>query len=292
MWNSAPVLLLLTGALLGLTLPFGKIAAGAGVPASLWAFVISGGAGAVLLVALFLMRRRPSLNGPKLRYYLIVAAISYVIPNLLILEAIPRLGAGYTGIMYTISPILTLLITVIMRHSRPNMLGVAGIMVGFMGAVMVALTRGHVGQPADPLWIGIAFLIPLSLAIGNVYRTIDWPKGTHPLELAAGSHLMAALMLVGVIATRSGGFSVGQLTDVPWLAVAQVAASAGMFALFFRLQQVGGPVYLSQIGYVAAAIGLFSGVAFLGESYSLATWAGAVIIAFGVVMTTKAQAGS
>jgi hypothetical protein len=28
-----------------------------------------------------------------------------------------------------------------------------------------------------------------------------------------------------------------------------------MFVFFFRLQVVGGPVYLSQMGYVAAALG-------------------------------------
>ena len=39
--NSAPVLLVLTGAFLGLTLPFGKLAFAAGIAPSLWAFVIS-----------------------------------------------------------------------------------------------------------------------------------------------------------------------------------------------------------------------------------------------------------
>ena len=64
-----------------------------------------------------------------------------------------------------------------------------------------------------------------------------------------------------------------------------------MFAFFFRLQAVGGPVYLSQIGYVAAAIGLVAGVLFLGERYQLLTWAGAAVIIAGVVMTTKAHGG-
>ena len=41
LWNSALGLLLVTGGLLGLTLPFGKIATEAGIPAILWAFVIS-----------------------------------------------------------------------------------------------------------------------------------------------------------------------------------------------------------------------------------------------------------
>ena len=40
-WNSAVGLLVITGALLGLTLPFGKMAGAAGVAPSLWALVIS-----------------------------------------------------------------------------------------------------------------------------------------------------------------------------------------------------------------------------------------------------------
>ena len=45
LWTSAIGLLVVTGGLLGLTLPFGKLATAGGVPAMLWAFVISCGAG-------------------------------------------------------------------------------------------------------------------------------------------------------------------------------------------------------------------------------------------------------
>ena len=58
LWNSAIGLLVVTGGLLGLTLPFGKIATDAGVPAIVWAFVISLGAGGVLLIALLLRGER------------------------------------------------------------------------------------------------------------------------------------------------------------------------------------------------------------------------------------------
>jgi drug/metabolite transporter (DMT)-like permease len=65
-----------------------------------------------------------------------------------------------------------------------------------------------------------------------------------------------------------------------------------MLALFFRLQQVGGPVYLSQIGYVAAAVGLVSGTLVLGERYPAATWLGALVVVAGVALVTWSQAGS
>jgi drug/metabolite transporter (DMT)-like permease len=65
-----------------------------------------------------------------------------------------------------------------------------------------------------------------------------------------------------------------------------------MLALFFRLQEVGGPVYLSQIGYVAAAVGLLSGTLLLGERYAAATWAGALATVAGVALVTRAQEDS
>ncbi len=60
--------------------------------------------------------------------------------------------------------------------------------------------------------------------------------------------------------------------------------------MFFRLQHVGGPVYLSQIGYVVAAVGLVTGTIWLGESYAPATWAGAGVVVIGVALVTLAQA--
>ena len=55
------------------------------------------------------------------------------------------------------------------------------------------------------------------------------------------------------------------------------------------LQQIGGPTYLSQIGYVAAAVGVVISVTFLGETYPLAVWLGAGVIAMGIALSTYAQ---
>ncbi|WP_404925453.1 DMT family transporter [Mesorhizobium sp. ORM16] len=289
LWDSALGLLVVTGGLLGLTLPFGKLATAAGVPAMVWAFVISLGAGGVLLLALLLRGERIKLTARKLRYFFVTAAVSYAFPNLLMFSAIPHLGAGYTGIMFTLSPVITLVFSILLGVRRPNLLGVIGIAVGFVGAVMVALTRGEAGQPADYFWVMIGLLIPVSLAAGNIYRTVDWPEGTGPIELAVGSHLASATLLLLGILTLFGWQAFVPLGAVPLVGVAQMASASAMFAFFFRLQAVGGPVYLSQIGYVAAAVGLFAGTIFLGEHYQLLTWAGAVIITAGVFITTKAQ---
>jgi drug/metabolite transporter (DMT)-like permease len=191
--------------------------------------------------------------------------------------------------MYTMSPVITLMLSLFLGVRRPSGLGVAGIGVGFIGALIVTLTRGEAGRPADILWVVIGLMIPVSLAFGNIYRTYDWPEEAGPIELAAGSHMAAAvLLLLGVAATGNAG-SLALLPGIPLLVLAQVVSATTMFAFFFRLQAVGGPVYLSQVGYVAAAVALFSGVFFLGERYQFLTWIGAAITVVGVVMTTRAQ---
>lgn len=290
LWHSTLGLLLVTGVLLGLTPPLGKLALEAGVPPLAWAFLISAGAGSVLLAVLVLRGTAPRVTAARLRYAFAAAAVSYALPNVLMFAAIPHLGAGYAGIMFTLSPVITLGLSILFRVRRPNLLGMAGIAVGFAGAVTVAATRGEAGQPAEAFWVLLGLMIPVCLAAGNIYRTMDWPAGAGPTELAAASHLAAAVLLLGGLVLTGQAGSLARLGDVPLLALLQVAASSAMFAVFFRLQAVGGPVYLSQIGYVGAAVGLLIGVGFLGERYAAATWIGAAVVTIGVVLTTRAQA--
>jgi drug/metabolite transporter (DMT)-like permease len=288
-WDSAPALLMITGGLLGMIFPLGKFASAAGVSPVIWSFVISFGVAGTLVTVDAVRGGLRVPDAHRLRYFILAGTISYCIPNMIVFASIPHLGAGYTAIMFTLSPVITLCLSMLLKLRRPNRLGVAGIAVGFIGALVVATTRGELGQPASPFWVALGLLIPVALALGNIYRTMDWPGHAGALELAYGSHFAAAAVLLVVGFSSPWGFDPSPLAAVPLETLAQVVSSAGMFVFFFRLQVVGGPVYLSQMGYVAAALGLVSGTLFLDEQYALLTWLGAGIIAVGVAMSTRAQ---
>jgi drug/metabolite transporter (DMT)-like permease len=283
---TALALLVSTGFLIGVSFPMGKLADAAGISPAAWSFAISGGGALVLLAVILARGMRINWEARYLRYYLIAGLLSYVIPNLLIYAAIPRLGAGLTAIYLTLSPIMTLTISVVMGVKKPGWLGIAGIALGCLGALVIIFSKGEVGGDANLGWLVAALFIPLSLASGNVYRTLDWPEGGAPLVLAMGSNAAAALCLLVAAISWDGGLPFAVLAAAPILTLGQIAVSALMFALFFRLQVVGGPVYLSQIGYVAAATSLVIGVAFLDERYALLTWGGGLIIVAGVIATT------
>jgi drug/metabolite transporter (DMT)-like permease len=283
--DSPGVLLACVGALLGLNFPLGKLAAAAGVPSVWWAAMISTSAAVVLGVLLWARRVPTPLGTPHLRYFAITALVSYALPNLIIFAAIPQLGSGLTALFYTLSPILTVGLAGLAGLRRPGRLELVGIAIGLVGALLVVSGRGEVGRPAALGWVLVALVIPLSLAIGNVYRSIDWPRGADALWLAVGSNAAAAVMLLVLALATSDVAAAARMAGLPWVVAAQALAASLMFLLFFRLQQVAGPVTLSQIGTVAAAVGVGIGALALGERYPAVVWVGVAVIATGLACT-------
>lgn len=290
--QSPALLLLAVGTLLGLNFPLGKLAQAAQVPAVLWAALISLGASS-LLGAWLLLRLRPVVcDAQHLRYFVITALVSYALPNLLVLAAMAHLGSGPTAMMFTLSPLFTALLSRLAGLRAPARLEYWGIAIGFGGALLVALARGEAGRPAAWLWVGVGLLIPLLLALGNVYRSLDWPPRADGTWLAVGSHGVAALLLLALCALTGAWRGLPALAGVPWLAAAQVAAAVLMFPLFFRLQALGGPVLLSQIGTVGAGVGVAVGAGLLGERYPPLVWGGVALIALGIGLTVWARRGT
>ncbi|MEE4110269.1 MAG: DMT family transporter [Halieaceae bacterium] len=289
-WLLAPhSLLLASGTLLGMKLPIGKLASDAGVSALLWAGIVSLGV-VVMLLPTQLTRRGLQLPGiAVLRYTAVSAVISFIVPNLLLFTVIPEVGAGYTGLMFALSPVFTLLIAAVLGMRTPGRLGLAGIAMGVVGAVLVSLTRGAAPQGPEPGWLAAAAAIPIALASGNVYRSRHWPPGAEPNALAFWGHAVATGVFLVIILATQRTIPLAEVSASKGLVTVQMLLSGLNFPLFYRLQRNGGPVLLSQIGYVAAAVSLITATVFLGERYSATTWLGAAIIGAGIFATVTAQ---
>lgn len=282
-------LLMWCGVLLGVGFPLSKVAAEAGVPPLIWALLGSMGASLTLLPVLAARKMLFFPRGRLLRYVVISGLVSFAGINVLIFCLVPVLGAGQVGMMFALSPVATLAFSVLFGLKSPSRLGLIGVGIGMVGALMVAFGRG--GVEGALVWSLIGLIIPVILAAGNVYRTLDWPTGVHPMVMGFWSHAVAIAALVVVIAVRGNGETLAVLAEVPLPSAIQVITAALIFPAYFKLQKVGGPVLLSQIGYVAAAVGLLVGVALLGERYSAISWAGAVVTAVGIALTVIAQSG-
>lgn len=281
-----PLLLLLAvGTGLGSVFALSRAALEAGVPVAAYSFWYAAGSG--LLLWLVAAPGGPVLrvSGRAARYYLATGFVSVAFPYGLTFLVVPQLGAGLTGTVYVLAPLLTYPIAVAMGADRFERGRLLGILLGVVGILLILLPRGSLPETAAAGWVLLALLIPLSLAFGNVYRSTAWPPGARPRQLAAGMLLAAGLLLAPLMLLQ-GGFYLPDPLGRPGdrLVLAQVGVAAVTFLLYFELQRRGGPVYLSQIGYVIAATGMVTGLVFFGERYSLWVWAALALVCLGVAL--------
>lgn len=284
--NRPLILLIITGAFLGLNFPLGRMALAAGIAPALWAAWICLGAGVTMQVVSSLAERQG--DSPRLvRYAFTSGFLSYVAPNFLTYLVIPEIGSGLAAIIFAMSPVTTALLSLTLKVRPPSPMALAGICLGLAGALVIIFARN--GTFGGGAWLPVAALVPVFLGAGNVYRTLAWPNGAGPMRLASRTNLAAAPVLLAVNVALTGSIGIAPMLAHAGLCLGQIAVSTCMFVTFFRLQQIGGPTYLSQIGYVAAVVGVGIGVAWFGEVYPASVWIGAAIVAAGIALTTWAQ---
>jgi drug/metabolite transporter (DMT)-like permease len=279
--NNPLFLLIGTGMGLAMILPFGRLSQEAGIDPFLWAASISLFPG--LVVSVLAMKEKANWDHKKIWHYgLISGFFASVIPSVLLLFAIPHIGSGLAGVMFALSPIVTAVLSTLLKVRPPNAAMIVGVAMGFVGAILIVSGRTSLALPSAPTWLLLALIVPCSLAIGNVYRTRFWPVGATPLQLAVTANLSIVPLLLVMSLWHKNGLELQPLFDNWPLALAQWASSVLVLLLFFRLQFIGGPTYLSQIGYVAAAISLGIGALYFGETYPWQVWLGALLIIAGI----------
>jgi drug/metabolite transporter (DMT)-like permease len=135
-----------------------------------------------------------------------------------------------------------------------------------------------------PIWLLVALAVPACVASGNIYRSLKWPKDVSDMGLAAAMLLASAIWLLPLLAIYPLGLFRNGAGAGELLVGAQVAASAAMYWLYFWLQRVAGPVYLSQIGYVAAGFGVLFATIFFHERLPPTAIIGLAMIVVGVLL--------
>nr|WP_244534700.1 DMT family transporter [Hyphomicrobium sp. CS1GBMeth3] len=282
-----------SGACIGLIFPFGKIAVDLGLSPLVYAGTSAAGASAVLAVVCRILGKPIVLDASTLVYAAIAGPLTFAIPFATMLLVIPHLGSAIPAILQSLTPILTLGLVAALGVERPNLLRVAGLLIGLAGTMVILIERNSdsAQNQAHLGWYLLALVTPATLAVGNIFRTTHWPAGHGPLPLAmltlAGAAVGVAL-LASVLPLLGFAPSLALPSTVGFALVALQSLAIGIgYAFYFRLQQVGGPVYLSQISYVNTSVGVAFAVLFFSERLSLHVWIAVGLILAGVALVNR-----
>lgn len=277
--------LLSTGILIGASVPLARVAGERGVAPLVWVLATSALSSLLLRLA---RRASPPAAVERasrrawLGYVAALGLLSIALPNALLFVAVRELGAAAGSLAYTLPPLLTVAIAALVGLERPTRRRILGIVLGLVGTLVLVLPRSALHDAGTASAYLCLALVPVSIAIGNIVRARYWPPGSTPIGNAAGTTLAGALLLGGALAVEGAGTAQLLALATPalaGLALGQAAASAVAMLLFFWLQRAAGPVFTSQVGYVATATGLAAAAVVFGERVS--PW---FVVAGGLVM--------
>ena len=293
-WNQLkPVFLVLfVGSMLAMTLVVGKLAVLAGAAPLAFlsvALLVSGG----LLWLLSLAKGQAvTVRGRVLEYGLVVGLL-FVLPNVVGFLAVRHVGAGFLSLTFLFPLLFTYFLALLLGIERYVFLQALGVLVGLGGGAFLALSKVSLGDA--PLgWILLTMTGPIIIATGNLYRTMRWPAGVAPLFLASLMLVCAGLMVLPFAWLKEGmdGFINVFTGRRGVILLVQIAAFSLQYRFYFVLQKLGGPVYLSQIGPVAAVVGGVIATLWLGEALPPNIPLSALLVALGLYFFQRGKAKS
>jgi len=275
--------LLLVGSLLALSLVLAKLADGAGAPRLSFLMVGVTGAG-VLLLVLAAVQRQPMRLDRRILEYALVSGTLFALPNALGFLAVRHVGSGFVSLSFAFPLLLTWALAVGIGMERVNALRLLGVLLGLAGGALLAWAKAG-GMEGARSWVVLVLMIPLIIALGNIYRSLRWPGETGPVYLAALMLLGGALALAPfVLAFETQQASQLLGPEVIRLLLAEVIVFTVLYVFYFVLQKIAGPVYLSQIGMVAALMGTLIAVSLLGEAVPPYLGLAGALVGLGAVL--------
>jgi len=248
---------------------------------------MSGGAVVVWLVS-WPSRRFPKWDAVHLRYYLIGGLLGISLPYVLAFMAMQELQVGIVGLLTALSPIVTYAIARVLGLEQANLLRFIGLVIGLAGvALLVAPEESATLLESNIQYLLLALGIPVSLAASNIYRSRFWPEGSKAIPLVIGMLTVQGVWLL-VLNLALGNFNEPLMAshDIVLL-LSFLGVMAGVSYLSsFNLLKVGGPVYLSQMGYVITLVTLLAGIFIWNETYNANDMLSIGFILAGVLLTT------
>ncbi len=237
-----------------------------------------------LAIALLLV---PFVERPRRRQLGPVAAISLFLGGLNFGLFYVGLGLGsgsMSAVAYQLAAPFTVLLAWPLLAERPSLTTSAGVLLAFIGVVVLAAGPG-VSENALPLLlvVGAAFAFAVSNVLTKRYGPFD------PLMLMGWSSLLTVpqVMLMSFLLESGQMASLVTADERGWLALAYTIFIGGIvgFGLWFWLIARCSMVRVAPFGLLLPVFALTSSVIFLDERISPKLIAGGLLAISGVAMT-------
>ncbi len=282
-WQSVGALVLL-GVGWGSTQPLGKIAASTGHPPFmliLGQLVVC----VVVLGALTLVRGKGLVLTPRaLVFYVVVAILGTLVPNLAFYISVHRLPAGIMSILISTVPLMAFPLNLALRSDRFEGKRLIGLLLGLAGVAIIAAPGASL-EPGMVAFLPLALVGPCFYALEGTFVARYGTAGMDPVQAMFGTSIVGVLMCLPLVWLTGSWVS----PMPPWgkaegALVLSSALHGLLYAGYVGLAARSGAVFASQSSYIVTAAGLCWAMLLLGERFSPLVFVALAVMLLGVTL--------
>jgi len=284
-------ILLVIGISWGATIPLAKVAVSSGhapLGITFWEqIIVAVVLGSMLIARAAIFRRRLfiPLDRASLTHYTIIAALGAVLPNLFSYWAMSQLPAGIMAIIVSSVPMFALAIAIaasIESFVPSRMLGVC---LGGAAVVLLVAPDASLPDPGKAIFVFVGLIAPFCYGLEGNYIARFTPSSVDPVLTLFCAAIIGALvtaplsLAAGAWIDMPGAFSSAEQSIVALSIIHAVA-----YTVYIWLVGKAGPVFSSQVAYIVTVSAMFLSTLFLGEDYSIYTFAALALMIAGLIL--------
>ncbi|MFP6777351.1 MAG: DMT family transporter [Alphaproteobacteria bacterium] len=230
----------------------------------------------------------PRLTWPYIRAYLLIGTVAVAIPVPLFTFLADKLPIGIITLLLVLVPLLTYVISYVLRIEKFRLSGVMGLLLGLCGLLFVLIPKTGLPAPEMVGWTLLALIGPLCFALSNAFAAYLRPPGAPSLMMAAGVSAGATILLAPMMLASSHAFVFPTATLDSNLPILFAAAITGLEIIaWFTIVRITGPVFFSQYTYFIVLGGFGWGYLLHDEYHSFYVWIATALAFAGLAIFTR-----
>jgi drug/metabolite transporter (DMT)-like permease len=241
---------------------------------------------AVMLAVLALARHHLPRGLAPWAHLAVMAVVANIAPYFLFGWGVERIASGLAGVLNATTPLFTVVFALTTRSERLSAVRVAGMLLGFVGVVVLAAPWRTTALGGSLPGVGACLLGSACYAASYVYaRRFLTGRGLSALVLSTGQMAAGAVLLV--LATPIVARSPVTLTPtvIASVLVLGILGTGVAYVLNYRLIADEGAVAASTVTYLLPVVAVVLGAVILNEPLTWHLLAGGLIVLVGVAVS-------
>jgi len=211
-----------------------------------------------------------------------------VIPSVLFAYSETFISSSLAGVLNATTPLMTVLMTVlIFREQRVSMSQLVGILVGFLGIVILT---GVLVEPGQSTLLGAVLVLIATSCYGFALpfaRRFLTPSGLPATTLATMQMTTGALWFIVVVPFVPLQSAAWTLESILCVSALGILGSGFAYVWNFRTINLAGSAVASTVTFVIPVIAVIAGVIFIHETFHWYQFAGGAIVLLSAALVQE-----